>query len=222
MTMATTTPSIRLATDSPAGPVTLPDPGIQMAAGMKMANTSCAAIPTVAQESATVSLVNTSWADGRRYQSLAAAKAAGFLPVTPTGRPVVHYLSPANYRATVQGGPVLAPSAPQSLVYANTPTGAVLVAVMYIQSPLNSTTPDPGGCLTQWHTHTDLCFGGGGRGVVGELDPSCPAGSVNRISPLMLHIWFVPIPGGPTAVDASDSQVVAAAEQVTSPHNAKA
>jgi hypothetical protein len=29
----------------------------------------------------------------------------------------------------------------------------------------------------------------------------------------MMHVWFVPIPGGPTAIDASDAQIVHAAEQ---------
>ncbi len=216
------TASVSLATNSPAGPVAMPDPGMQMAPGMKMANSSCTKTPTAAQESATVSLVNTTWADAKKYQSLAVAKADGFRPVTPTGLPVVHYINPANYRTTLFGGPVIDPSAPQSLVYANTPKGAVLVAVMYIDSPLEAATPEPGGCLTQWHVHTNLCFGRGGRGVVGEMDPTCPAGSVNRMSPPMLHIWFAPIPGGPTAIDATDAQVVHAAEQLTSPQNATA
>jgi hypothetical protein len=35
----------------------------------------------------------------------------------------------------------------------------------------------------------------------------------------MMHVWFAPIPGGPTAVDAPDAQVVRAAEQVHGPHN---
>jgi hypothetical protein len=38
----------------------------------------------------------------------------------------------------------------------------------------------------------------------------------------MMHVWFVPIPGGPTAVDATDAQVVQAAEQVAAPHNGTA
>jgi hypothetical protein len=188
---------------------------------MKMADGACTKTPTPAQESATVSLVDTTWADAEKYQRLAVARAAGYRPVTPTGRAVVHYLSPANYRATVTGDPVLAPEAPQSLVYANTPHGAVLVAVMYIQSPRAGSTPDPGGCLTQWHVHTNLCFAPGGS-VVGVTDPTCPAGSVNRTSPPMLHIWLVPVPGGPTAVDATDAQVVHAAEQAACPHNPRA
>jgi hypothetical protein len=216
------TASLSLTTASPAGPVTMPEPDLQMAPGMKMAAASCTKAPTRAQESATVDLVNTSWADDQKYRSLAVAKEAGFRPITPTVRPVVHYISPANYKATLRGGPVINPAAPQSLVYANTPAGAVLVAAMYIQSPLVSTAADPGGCLTQWHVHTNLCFGRGGKGVVGEASPTCPAGSVNRISPPMLHVWFVPIPGGPTAVDATDAQVVQAAERQPAAHNGTA
>lgn len=216
-----TTKSISLPTTSPAGPVTMPDPDMQMEPGMKMAGSACTAAPTSAQESAAVKLVDGTWAADRKYQSLAAAKTDGFRPVTPTGLPVVHYINPANYRTTVRGGTVLEPSAPQSLVYANTPHGAVLVAVMYISTRAQGTSPSPGGCLTQWHVHTNLCVAAR-RGVVGLADPTCPAGSANRVTPPMLHVWFVPIPGGPTAVDAPDAQVVAAAEKVASPHNARA
>ena len=42
------------------------------------------------------------------------------------------------------------------------------------------------------------------------------------MTPPMMHIWFVPIPGGPTAIDAPDSQVVHAAEQVPAPGNGPA
>jgi hypothetical protein len=229
MTMAAAAPATlspgsaatSLATDSPAGDVSMPDPGMQMAPGMKMVSSSCTATPTAAQEAATVKLVNATWAADKKYESLAAARAAGFRPLTPPGQPVVHYISPSNYEATLAGGPILDPPAPQSLVYANTPHGAVLVAAMYIAGSRHAATPDPGGCLTQWHVHTNLCFRRG-EGVVGAEDPGCPAGSVNRVTPPMLHVWFVPIPGGPTAVDASDAQVVKAAEQVPSPHNGRA
>ena len=30
-------------------------------------------------------MVNTSWNDAKKYQSLAAAKAAGYVPITPSG-----------------------------------------------------------------------------------------------------------------------------------------
>lgn len=223
--MSTAAKSIKLPTTSPAGDITMPNPDMQMASGMRMASsTPCTATPTAQQQQAAVTMVDTSWKDSQKYQSLAAAKAAGYRPITPTGAQVVHYLSPAAYRATVLGGPVLAYTAPQSLVYANTPKGAVLVAAMYMTTP-HGPTPQPGGCLTQWHVHTNLCISKG-LGVVGTVGgpngSTCPAGSRNRVTMPMIHVWFVPIPGGPTAIDASDAQVVRAAEQVSAPANGTA
>lgn len=195
-----------------------------MAAGMKMASSApCAALPTRAQQRAAVRLVDASWQQSRKFQSLAVARAAGYWPITPPGAPVVHYLSRSAYLATALGGPVLNLASPQSLVYANTPRGAVLVAAMYITTR-HGATPQPGGCLTQWHVHTNLCSrpGGGIVAAISAAHASCPAGSVNRVTPPMMHIWFVPIPGGPTAIDASDGQIVHAAEQVAGPRHATA
>ncbi len=198
----------------------MPDTGMHMGHGMKMADPAeCDATPTKEQQDAAVRLVNTTWQDARRYRSLAAAEAAGYRPVTPTGKAVVHYLNPSYYRAAVRGGPVLDPARPQSLVYANTPHGAVLAAAMYIAAP-GTATPRPGGCLTQWHVHTNLCLRGGK--VVGTVGRTCPQGAQNRVTPPMMHIWFVPVPGGPTAVDVPDPQVVQAAEWVTGPKNGTA
>jgi hypothetical protein len=218
------TAPVHLATSSPAGFITDPDPGMQMEPGMKMASpVACTTSATAAQQRAAVQLVNASWRGAQQYRSLAAARAAGYRPVTPSGLPVVHYLNPAFYRDTLLGGPVLDTSQPQALVYANTPKGAVLVAAMYITTPRGA-TPQPGGCLTQWHVHTNLCLrpGLGVVGVTGAGRPACPAGSRNRVTPAMMHIWFVPIPGGPTAVDAPDAQVVRAAGQVAAPPNGTA
>jgi hypothetical protein len=216
--------AIRLANSTPAGDITMPDPDMEMMTGMKMASSvPCTAAPTAAQQKAAVSFVDTSWQDAKKYQSLAAARAAGYRPITRTGAAVVHYLNPAYYRATVAGGPILNTADPQSLVFANTPKGAVLVAAMYITYP-GGPTPQPGGCLTQWHVHTNLCLTGA-LDVTGEIGPgqaACPAGSVNRVTPPMIHVWFVPIPGGPTAIDAPNRQIVQAAEQVAAPRNGTA
>jgi hypothetical protein len=214
--------AISLATSSPAGHITMPSPDMQMMTGMRMASsTACTASPTKAQQAAAVSLVNTSWQDLQKYRSLAAAKAAGYVPITPTGAPVVHYLNVAYYLRTAEGGPILNTSAPQSLVYANTSHGAVLAAAMYI-APKGRATPQPGGCLTQWHVHTNLCLTNLGVvvGVVSAVHSTCPTGSANNVTPPMMHVWFVPIPGGPTAIDAPDAQVVRAAEHVGSGGNA--
>jgi hypothetical protein len=216
--------AIKLANSTPAGDISMPSPDMQMMRGMRMASSiACVATPSVAQQQAAVRFVDTSWQGAKKYRRLAAAQAAGYRPITPRGAPVVHYLNPAYYRATVRGGPVLNAGAPQSLVYANTPKGAVLVAAMYITTP-GGPTPQPGGCLTQWHVHTNLCLAPGLDvvGAIGPGRPGCPAGSENRVTPAMIHVWFVPIPGGPTAIDAPDQQVVQAAERVPTPRNGTA
>ena len=221
---ATRTPGIRLATASPAGDITMPDPNMQMPPGMRMASSAaCDTRPTAAQQHAAVRLVDASWKGAAKFRSLAAAKAAGYRPITPSGLPVVHYLNVGYYLSDAMRQKVLNAARPQSLVYANTPHGAVLVAAMYITTP-GGPTPQPGGCLTQWHVHTNLCLakGVGVVGVITAAHPSCPPGSRNRVTPPMMHIWFVPIPGGPTAIDAPDEQIVRAAEQVRAPHNGPA
>jgi hypothetical protein len=191
---------------------------------MQMASSSpCTAKPTTSEQRAAVSLVNRSWKGAKKYQSLAVAQAAGYVPITPTGKPVVHYINPTYLGYVLHGGRVLNPNEPQSLVYANTPKGAVLAASMYITSPFGGKTPKPGGCLTQWHVHTNLCLNGiFVLGVVSKSHSTCPAGSVHQTTPAMMHVWYIPIPGGPTAVDAPDSQVVRAAERVSAPVNAAA
>jgi hypothetical protein len=215
--------ALHLKTSSPAGAITMPRPMMQMAPGMRMASAPCTATPTAAQQAATIKLVNRSWADAKKFRSLATAKADGYVAITPTGLRVVHYLNLKYYEDSLTGGPVINPAQPQSLVYANTAKGAVLVASMFITSPGTTHPPQPGGCLTQWHLHTNLCFGSFGTVVGLTHDGSrCANGAVHRVTPPMLHVWYVPIPGGPTAVDAPDAQVVRAAERVRSPQNSAA
>jgi hypothetical protein len=75
-----------------------------------------------------------------------------------------------------------------------------------------ATPPSPGGCLTLWHLHTNLCFNSSNV-VVGVTNSSgeCPSGSINRVTQPMIHVWLAPVSGGPLMVDAPDNQVVAAA-----------
>jgi hypothetical protein len=225
MHMASSTKSsISLANATPAGDITMPNATMQMAPGMSMASaTPCTAAPTTAQQSAAVSWVNRSWKGAKKYRSLAAAKAAGYRAITPSGRAVVHYVNPTYLQSTWAGSPVLNTAAPQSLVYANTPRGAVLAGAMYITKPGGGVTPQPGGCLTQWHFHTNLCFSGiTVVALVDKANTTCPTGSANFVTPPMMHVWYVPIPGGPTAIDAPDAQVVHAAERVKAPANGTA
>jgi hypothetical protein len=196
-TPASATAPLSLPTNSPAGPINWPDNMSTMMAGMKMAEPNCTAQPTVAQQHAAVSLVDQTVAAARKYTSLETAKAAGYVPVTPTGSRIVHYLNLAMYRS----GQALNPAAIPALVYVNTAHGAVLSAAMYLV-PKGQAPPQPGGCLTQWHIHTDLCFSTSGGTVVGtDANSSCGAGSVNKVTQPMMHVWMTPVSGGPLAPD---------------------
>jgi hypothetical protein len=206
-----------LATTSPAGPiqlaVTMPD---AMAPGMEMAEPPCTATPTPAQVTAAVDLVDRTVAGTAPYRSLDAARAAGYAPVTLPGQPVVHYVSRRAYLATTSVDDVLDPTAPQSLVYANTSHGPALVAAMFIMpAAAHAAPPMPGGCLTQWHVHTNLCFDAS-RTVVGAQigTRSCPAGSAVQVTQPMLHVWLAPVPGGPLAVEVPPGAAPSAAEQL--------
>ena len=198
-------------TTSPAGSVTWPVDMTTMAAGMEMATPNCTAEPTVAQQKAAVNLVDQTVATAAPYKSLAAAKAAGYVPVTRPGQKVVHYINPSIYRQ----GPVLDPNNIPVLVYVNTSHGAVLSAAMYLtpRSSAAARPPQPGGCLTQWHIHTDLCFSTG-RVVGNNNAGACSAGSFNQTTQPMMHVWLTSVSGGPLAPDPPAIDQVVAASQM--------
>lgn len=203
----------QVATHLPGGPILWPVSHEAMDAGMTMVPSSCTASPSAAQQRAAVSLVTRTSAAVDRYRSLAAAKRDGYLPITPTGRTVVHYIDPGVY----QDAEPLDPDAVPSLVYVNTARGAVLSAAMYLM-PLQSEAapPQPGGCLTQWHVHHELCFRDFAV-VATTVDGTCPTGTVNRVTPPMMHVWLTPVAGGALAMDADDADAVRAASRVPLP-----
>ncbi len=200
--------ALSLPTTSQAGSIEWPDDMSTMAAGMKMAEPNCTAQPTSAQQQAAVNLVNQTVAAAQKYTSLTTAKAAGYVPVTRSGARIVHYINPAYYRS----GAVLNPNEIPSLVYVNTARGAVLSAAMYLD-PHGVTPPQPGGCLTQWHIHTDLCFSSG-RVVGTNNNGSCATGSINQVTQPMMHVWMTPVSGGPLAPDPPAISEVEAAAQM--------
>jgi hypothetical protein len=199
--------ALALPTTSPAGNIDWPDDMSSMAPGMKMAEPNCTAQPTSSQQQAAVNLVNQTVAAAQKYASLATAQAAGYVPVTRSGARIVHYINPAYYRA----GAVLDPNEIPALVYVNTAHGAVLSAAMYLD-PHGVTPPQPGGCLTQWHIHTDLCFSSG-RVVGTDNKGSCATGSTNQVTQPMMHVWMTPVSGGPLAPDPPALSEVEAAAQ---------
>jgi hypothetical protein len=104
----------------------------------------------------------------------------------------------------VKAGYVLDPAHPQGLVYANTHHGPVLLGAMFQMKQLGQFGPDPGGPLTAWHQHLNICFTPFGAGEFSLMTPfaTCPLGAIDISAPAMLHVWIVDNPkGGPFAVD---------------------
>jgi hypothetical protein len=174
--------------------------------GHAMQTPRCDKNPTGAQMEAAIQLVQATSSDVAKYKDLNVAKAAGYFPITDPRYPVVHYINLSYLRPQ----DVLDPNHVQSLVYAFTPYGPVLVAAMYLMPRQGEDGPMPGGCLTEWHAHTNLCTN---TGVISGFsnDGVCPSGESPEPTPEMMHVWQVPVPGGPLTMDPTDLQVVEAA-----------
>jgi hypothetical protein len=129
------------------------------------------------------------------YQDLSAARAAGFEPHHNGLEGIKHYFNPAN----VTDGRVLDPERPEGLMYAHTDRGPVLIAAVYLMNNPGDEGETPGGCLTTWHAHDNLCSvdpaAGRITGLHGPGQP-CPPGQVPFDSPPMMHTWVIDVPGG--------------------------
>lgn len=173
--------------------------------GHKMQTPNCSATPTSDQVLGATQYVQATSEAVAKYKNLSAATAAGYFPITNPSYPVVHYLNLAYMNMK----DLLNPNTVDSLVYATTPNGPVLVAAMYLM-PSAGNGPMPYGCLVQWHAHTNLCTSDT-TNIIDGFTP-CPPGTHHYgPTPMMTHVWQVPVAGGPLAIDPSDLQVVQAA-----------
>jgi hypothetical protein len=166
--------------------------------------------PTPEQVAAAAQLYSATEAAIAPYRDWHAAWAAGYRPGDPQNMPSTHWMNQRN----VDSGYVLDPNHPQGLVYANTKHGPVLLGAMYQMKHLGQFGPDPGGPLTAWHEHQNICFTPFGF-AFSFMTPlaTCPLGSIDISAPPMLHVWIVNNPqGGRFAVDI-DSQVVKRIDQ---------
>lgn len=144
------------------------------------------------------------------YANWHQAWAAGYRPGGPTNMPSTHWMN----EAYVKAGYVMDPQRPQGLVYANTRRGPVLLGAMFQMPHLDHFGPDPGGPLTAWHQHENICFTPFGP-EFSLMTPfaTCPLGSIDLSAPPMLHVWIVDNPGGPFAVDIDPAAVAAVRAQ---------
>ncbi len=173
--------------------------------GHAMQTPNCTTQPTAQQLLGATQYVQATSAAVSKYKNLSAALADGYVPITSTNYPVVHYL---NFKY-MNRQDILNPNTVDSLVYATTPYGPVLVAAMFLM-PGGGNGPMPYGCLVQWHAHTNLCTSDTTRQIDG-LQPCSPGSHADPTTPFMTHVWQVPVAGGPLAIDPSDLQVVEAA-----------
>lgn len=163
-------------------------------------------VPTSAQQAAATQLYDATAAAIAPYRDWHNAWAAGYRPGGSTTMPSTHWINDAFVKA----GYVLDPRHPQGLVYANTHHGPVLLGAMFEMQKTGVFGPDPGGPLTAWHEHQNVCFTPFGLefSLMTPLS-TCPLGAIDVSAPAMLHVWVVPNPqGGRFAVDI-DPKVVA-------------
>ena len=139
------------------------------------------------------------------YQDTRKAVADGYRPGGPSNMPSTHWMN----QAYVDAGYVMDPRRPQGLVYANSKHGPVLIGAMFQMKHLGQFGPDPGGPLTAWHQHENICFTPFGF-EFSLMTPfaTCPLGAIDLSVAPMLHVWIVDNPkGGPFAVDIDEGVV---------------
>jgi hypothetical protein len=150
--------------------------------------------PTPEEQAAAAKLAADTAAGIAKYADVDVALADGYRPFGVPNATMVHY---TNHRYE-NDGVILDPTRPETLVYAGTPHGPVLLGAMYSLPGLDRTSPAVGGPRTVWHVHANICVGPLPPFLIGVLSPfgSCPFGSFNVVSGAMIHVWTVDWPGG--------------------------
>jgi hypothetical protein len=161
-------------------------------------------VATPEQEAAAARLYAETKAAILKYEDPKVAYAAGYRPGGPSNMPSSHWMN----QRYVDAGYVMDPHRPQGLVYANSKRGPVLLGAMFQMKRIGQFGPDPGGPLTAWHQHENICVTPIGL-EFSLMTPfaTCPLGAIDVSVPPMLHVWIVENPGGPFAVDIDEGVV---------------
>ena len=113
----------------------------------------------------------------------------------------------AGNAAYASDGRVFDPARPESLVYAQTGRGPVLLGAVYEMPEIGQPGPRIGGPITDWHGHENICFAFAPPALSGLVSPFgvCPFGSLAiPVTPEMIHLWVVP--GAPTRFGDLDDE----------------
>jgi hypothetical protein len=170
--------------------------------------------PTEAQIAAAAKLAADTKAAIAKYADVDVALADGYKSDGAALDFAVHYTN----KKYEDDGRILDPNAPETLVYSDTNDGPpILLGAMYAMPDFQRDAPAPGGSLTVWHLHTNICFGPVPPFFIGIVSPfgACPAGSLSVTSGAMIHIWTVDWAGGPYG-EMTDDEARAIVEQLQS------
>lgn len=146
-----------------------------------------------------------------RLHDIGVAEAEGYRRSTPFR---FGTWGPAHYANRTYGrdGQYLDPVRPRALVYYRMPDGkTVLLGAMFVAP--KGQGPRPGGPLTDWHVHDNLCLTAAGTVALATGPGQCPAGSFFVGSAIeMMHVWIFDHPDGPFAHELTPAALRAAAQ----------
>jgi len=151
--------------------------------------------PTAEQQRAADELLATSFASAKAHGWLDVeqALADGYQPMRGERS---HYMN----TDFINDEHVLDPQRPEFLMYTGEALGWRLLAFMFVMNSPEDEGPQIGGPLTRWHFHTwstARCFNNGrNTHVLALADGTCAVGTPSNRGPQMMHVWFLPHPGG--------------------------
>lgn len=143
--------------------------------------------PTPAQRARADRLVRDTRAGLAAYADSFQATLQGYVPYLVPANWTYHYI---NYQR-ITDNEVLNPQRPEAILYAMTDDGYRPISALYMMPRVGMRGPAIGGCLTQWHNHD----------AVYAREPWAAE------SREMLHVFIVPMRGGPFAHDADPRSV---------------
>jgi hypothetical protein len=143
--------------------------------------------PTAAQKARADKLVRDTRAGLAAYRDSFQATLQGYTAYLVPANWTYHYI---NY-PRITDSEVLNPQRPEAILYAMTDNGYLPISALYMMPKVGMHGPAIGGCLTQWHKHD----------AVYAKEPWAAE------SREMLHVFIVPMRGGPFAYDADPRSV---------------
>jgi hypothetical protein len=172
--------------------------------------------PTTEQQAAAGQLVSDTKSGIARLADYNTAVTEGYKQITPyvLGQGASKY-GPAHFynAAYDKDGQLLDPSKPEALVYFKMPGGKMILLGAMFLAPIGQ-GPTPGGALTTWHTHDNLCAGINGITLKNQQG-ECPTGAKALTEKEeMMHVWIFDNPDGPFAHNLTAADYRAALKQL--------